>query len=86
VANLCALEPERAARLIANRGYAYDYALTTMQDIPYTKWREYDPEETVRFYASRMREARMITSDPQKIIAEGTDWRFFQALQKELKG
>src|SRR5439155_21832018 len=26
-ANLCALEPARAARLVANRGYDYDYAL-----------------------------------------------------------
>jgi len=28
----------------------------------------------------------MIQSSPQQIIAEGTDWRFFSALQKELKG
>jgi NitT/TauT family transport system substrate-binding protein len=85
-ANLCAMEPERAARLIAAKGYAYDYALRTMQEIPYNKWREYDPEETVCFYASRMHEVGMIKSSPQKIIAEGTDWRFFNALQKELKG
>jgi NitT/TauT family transport system substrate-binding protein len=85
-ANVCALEPERAARLIADKGYAYDYALKTMQEIPYNKWREYGPEETVRFYASRMHEVGMIKSNPQKIIAEGTDWRFFNALQKELKG
>jgi NitT/TauT family transport system substrate-binding protein len=85
-ANICALEPERAARLIADRGYAYDYALKTMQEIPYNKWREYDPEETVRFYASRMHEAGMIKASPQTIIAEGADWRFFNALQKELKG
>jgi NitT/TauT family transport system substrate-binding protein len=57
-----------------------------MQEIPYNKWREYDPEETVRFYASRMHEVGMIKSSPQKIIADGTDWRFFSALQKELKG
>lgn len=85
-ANLCALEPERAARLIADKGYAYDYALKTMQEIPYAKWREYAPEETVRFYASRMHEAGMIKSSPQQIITAGTDWRFFNALQKELKG
>ena len=34
-ANLCATEPERAARLIADKGYTYDYALKTMQEIPY---------------------------------------------------
>ena len=41
---------------------------------------------TVRFYALRMQEAGMIRSTPQKIIAQGTDWRFFNALKKELKG
>src|SRR5439155_1293623 len=31
-------------------------------------------------------QARMITSNPKKIIAEGTDWRFWNELKKELKG
>lgn len=85
-ANLCALEPDRAARLIADKGYAYDYALQTMKEIPYNRWREYDQEETVRFYAQHLQEAGMITSTPQKIIAQGTDWRFSNELKKELKG
>ena len=45
-----------------------------------------DPEDTVRFYALRLHEARMIKSGPQKIIAQGTDWRFLKELKKELKG
>ena len=87
-ANLCALEPERAARSIVDKGFTprYEYALQTMQEIPYDKWREYDPEDTVRFYALRLHEAGMIKSSPQKIIAQGTDWRFFNELKKELKG
>jgi NitT/TauT family transport system substrate-binding protein len=85
-ANLCALEPDRAARLIADKGYVYDYALQTMQEIPYNRWRAYDPEDTVRFYALRLHEAGMITSTPQQIIAQGTDWRFLTELKKELKG
>ncbi len=85
-ANLCSLEPARAARLIADRGYQYEYALQTMKEIPYGRWREYDPEDTVRFYALRLHEAGMIKSSPQKIIAKGTDWRFFNELKKELKG
>ena len=40
----------------------------------------------MRFYAMRMQEAGMLTSTPQKLIAQGTDWRFFNALKKELKG
>ena len=85
-ANLCALEPARAARLIADKGYVYAYALQTMQEIPYNRWREYDAEDTVRFYALRLHEVGMIKSTPQKILAQGTDWRFFNELKKELKG
>jgi len=57
-----------------------------MREIRYTRWQDYDPEDTVRFYALRLREAGMIKSTPQKIIADGTDWRFFNELRHELKG
>jgi NitT/TauT family transport system substrate-binding protein len=84
-ANFCAAEPERAARLVADKGYRYDYSLQTMKEIQYARWRDYDPEDTIRFYSLRLREAGMIKSAPQKIIAEGTDWRFFNELKRELK-
>jgi NitT/TauT family transport system substrate-binding protein len=44
-ADICALEPERAAGLLVDKGYTpnYSYALQTMQELPYGKWREYDP-------------------------------------------
>jgi len=86
-ANICALEPERAARFIVNKGFTprYDYALETMKDLPYSKWREYNPEDTMRFYALRLHEVGMIKSSPQKLIAQGTDWRFLTELKKELK-
>ncbi len=84
---ICAVEPERVARLLVDKGYAgqYDYARQTMTEIPYGKWREYDPEDSVRFYSLRLHEAGMIKSSPQKIIAQGTDWRFLRELKKELK-
>jgi NitT/TauT family transport system substrate-binding protein len=53
--------------------------------MPYYKWREYDPEDTVRFYALRLREVGFIRSSPQKAIADGTDWRFLNELKSELK-
>ena len=86
--DLCALEPERAARAVVDKGYAtsYEYALQTMRDVTYGKWRQYDPEDTLRFYALRLHEAGMIKSSPQKILAQGTDWRFVNELKKELKG
>ena len=42
-------------------------------------------EDTVRFYSLRLHEAGMIKSIPNKIIAQGTDWRFFNELKRELK-
>ncbi len=87
-ADICALEPERVGRLLVEKGYtkSYDYALQTVKEVPYDKWREYDPEDTLRFYTLRLHEAGMIKSSPQKIIAQGTDWRFLNELKKELKG
>ena len=64
----------------------HEYALQTLQEIPYSRWREYNPEDTVRFFALRLHEAGMIKSSPQQIIVQGTDWRFLNELKKELKG
>jgi hypothetical protein len=49
------------------------------------KWREYDPEDTIRFYALHLHEAGMIKSSPNNIIADGTDWHFLNELKRELK-
>jgi NitT/TauT family transport system substrate-binding protein len=46
----------------------------------FRKWREYTPEDALRFYARRLQEAGMIRSSPQKILAQGTDWRFLEEL------
>jgi len=86
--DVCALEPEMTARLMVERGYTerYDLALEVIREMPYGQWREYDAEDTVRFFALRLHEAGLIKSTPQQIIARGTDWRFLNALKKELKG
>jgi NitT/TauT family transport system substrate-binding protein len=87
-ADVCSVDPARAARTLVDRGFtkSYDYALQAMKEIPYARWRDYEPEDTVRFYALRLHEAGMIRSNPQKIIAQGTDWRFLKELKRELKG
>jgi NitT/TauT family transport system substrate-binding protein len=61
-ADLCAIDPEHAARSLVDQGFTtrYDYAVQTMKEIPYHRWRDYDPEDTVRFYALRLHEAGMI--------------------------
>jgi NitT/TauT family transport system substrate-binding protein len=86
-ADLCATEPARAARMLVDGGFTprYDYAVETLSELPYDKWREYDHEDTIRFYALRLHEVGFVKSDPQKIIADGTDWRFLDELKRELK-
>jgi NitT/TauT family transport system substrate-binding protein len=59
--------------------------LQTLNDVPYDRWREYDPEDTIPYYALRLYELGIIKSTPQNIIAESTDWRFFNELKSELK-
>jgi NitT/TauT family transport system substrate-binding protein len=85
--DLCVNNPSRVAQQIVAQGFSprYDYALQTLIEVPYNKWREYDPEDTIRFYALRLREAGMIKSTPNKIIADATDWRFLNELKRELK-
>jgi NitT/TauT family transport system substrate-binding protein len=85
--DICATQPERAAQLLVDKGYTpqHDYALQLMRDLPYDRWRDYDHEDTVRFYALRLHEAGMIKSSPERIISQGTDWRFLNELKQELK-
>src|SRR6516225_2655325 len=86
-ADLCASEPARVAQRLVDRGFTdrYDYSLDALSSIPYGAWREYDPEDTVRYYALRLHEAGFIKSNPNKIIADNTDWRFLNELKRELK-
>jgi NitT/TauT family transport system substrate-binding protein len=83
----CVTDPERAARLMVERGVAdkYEYVLQSVKEIGYATWREYESEDTVRFWGLRLQEAGIIKSNPKRLIAEGTDWRFITELKKELK-
>jgi NitT/TauT family transport system substrate-binding protein len=85
--DICAADPEKAARRLIDGGFTqrYDYALQALTDLPYDRWREYDPEDTLRFYALRLHEAGMIKATPNTILADGTDWRFLNELKRELK-
>jgi NitT/TauT family transport system substrate-binding protein len=84
--NICAAEPKKVAQRLVDTGYTprYDYAVEALTEIPYV-WREFDPEDSMRFFALRLHEVGMIKSTPQEIIAEGTDWRFLNELKRELK-
>ena len=86
-AAFCDADPEEAARQLVERGFAkrYDYALQTIEEVPYDLWRDYDPEDTLRFFALRLHEAGMISNNPNALITDGTDWRFVNELKRELK-
>ena len=86
-ADLCASAPEQAARRLVDGGFTdrYDYALQTLNENPYGGWRDYSAEDSVRFYALRLHDVGFVKSSPQKVLAEGTDFRFFDQLKRELK-
>ena len=86
-ADLCASDPKRVAQLLVDQRYTarYDYALQALSEIRYDVWRDYDPEDTLRFYALRLHEAGLIKATPEKLIAEHTDWHFLNELKHELK-
>ena len=86
-ADVCAQEPERAARYLVEKGHEprYEVALEVLRSLPYDRWRQSDPIDTLRFHALRLHEVGIIKSDPNKLIAQGTDWRFLNELKRELK-
>ena len=86
-ADICAAEPERIARTLADRGILSDYAssATTLKELPYRRWREYDSADSLRFFALRLHEAGLVRTAPKKLLAQGADWRFIEQIKRELK-
>lgn len=80
-------EPARAAKLLVARGFAqrYDYVLQAVRETDYRRWRELEPADSVRFYSLRHHEAGMIKTSPNRMLAQGTDWRLVNELKKEMK-
>ena len=60
--DLCAADPDRAAQYMVDNGYAprLDYTRQALHEIPYASWREYDPEDAIRFFSLRLQEIGMI--------------------------
>ena len=86
-ADICNDQPLKVARFLADKLYEprFQIGSDVMQRLPYNRWREANPEDTLRFHALRLHEVGMIKSSPEKLIAQGTDWRFLNELKKELK-
>jgi NitT/TauT family transport system substrate-binding protein len=87
-ADICKSQPAVAVRSLIDNGITdkYDYSLQGLSEIPYGTWREFDPEDTIRFYALRLQELGFIKSTPEQIIANGTNWTLLNEIKRELKG
>jgi NitT/TauT family transport system substrate-binding protein len=85
--DVCSREPEMAARYLAQKGYEtrYEIGLEVLKQLPYNRWRTDNPEDSLRFHALRLYEVGLIKTQPNKLIAQGTDWRFLNELKRELK-
>lgn len=86
--DICAQRPERAADALIQRKIRKprerEFIIRAMQEIPYKKWRDFNPEDTIRYYTLRLNELKLTNVTPQDIIAKNTDWRFVEGLREEL--
>jgi NitT/TauT family transport system substrate-binding protein len=86
--DFCLSDPGAAAKAVVASGLGSrdDYVRQAFgSEVLYDKWREYNPEDSIRFYALRLQETGMIKAGPQEIIEKGTDWSFLTELKRELK-
>jgi NitT/TauT family transport system substrate-binding protein len=86
--DICARDPEHALRVLQQKKIwtksETKYILQSLREIPWAKWRVYNPEETIRIYALRMKEVDIIKTPPEELIEKYADWRFLKQLKKEL--
>jgi NitT/TauT family transport system substrate-binding protein len=85
-ADLCVSNPELIARRLIETGFSTpdEPIIQSLNAIHYEAWRKFDPADSMRFYALRMQETGMVKASPQKILADGTDWRFLDEIKREL--
>ena len=77
----------RADKLLTEGGFArnYEQALGMITSLRYDAWREIDSEHSLRFYAEQLQKLGQLKSDPDTVVAQGSDWRFLNELKRELK-
>ncbi len=92
--DLVSQDPAMAAQMLVDRklnavgtsikGVDQEIFAQVFREIPYDKWRHYNPEDTVRYYALRLREFGAIKHSPKEIISKNTDWSYLKSLKNEL--
>ena len=86
--DLVSQDPEMAAQLLVDRKLRkaddQEFMAQAFREIPYDKWRHYSPEDTIRFWALRLKEIGIIKYSPQEYISKNTDWSHIASLKKEM--
>jgi NitT/TauT family transport system substrate-binding protein len=76
-----------AVDIAVKKGFATDAKLMLEAITPLNYgWRDFDPADSLRYFALKLADAKLIKKTPSQIIADGTDYAFFRQMQKELKG
>ena len=86
--DIVARDPEYTLRILQQKKIwkksETKYILQALKEIPYGKWRDYNPEDAIRFNALRLHDVGMIKMSPEEIIAQYTDWSFLRSMKGEL--
>ncbi len=86
--DMVAQDPTKAAQMMLERKLRpaddQKFLAQAYSEIPYDKWRHYSPEDTIRYYALRLKELGIIDSNPQGIISQNTNWSHIASLKDEL--
>jgi NitT/TauT family transport system substrate-binding protein len=86
--DLVSQDPEMAAQMLVDRKLRkaddQEFMAQALGEIPYDKWRHYNPEDTIRFWALRQKELGVIKHSPQEYISKNTDWSHIASLKNEM--
>jgi NitT/TauT family transport system substrate-binding protein len=86
--DMVAQDPEMAAQMLVDwklrKPDDQKFVAQAFREIPYDKWRDYSPEDTIRFWALRLKELGIIQYSPQEIIDRNTDWSHVSSLKNEM--
>jgi NitT/TauT family transport system substrate-binding protein len=81
-------DPAMAAQMLVDwklrKADDQEFVAQAFREIPYDKWRDYSPEDTIRFWALRLRELGIIKHTPNEIISSNTDWSHLASLKNEM--
>jgi len=86
--DIVAKDPEFALQVLLRKKIwkksETQHILQAIKEIPYGRWREYSPEETIRFCALRLNDVGMVKTTPKEFIERYTDFSHLRSMKDEL--